>query len=52
MGTSGFLQAADNHKVLYELKPNLDEIFKQSIFQKLVQIATVWILALKLYSYR
>ena len=33
MGVSGFLKAADNSKVLYDLKPNLDDLFKQSIFQ-------------------
>lgn len=33
IGVSGFLQSADNPKVLYELKPNIDAYFKLKVFK-------------------
>ncbi|MBL4710599.1 MAG: SGNH/GDSL hydrolase family protein [Flavobacteriales bacterium] len=33
IGVSGFLEGADNKKILYELKPNIDSHFKLSTFK-------------------
>ncbi|MGK0388592.1 MAG: hypothetical protein ACI94Y_001322 [Maribacter sp.] len=33
LGESGFLEGADNNKVLYQLKPNIDLLFKLSTFK-------------------